>query len=216
MNLDALVNSVILQRTDHLQASPVTHVSQSWVGMPTEVSLHNLAVARSIEYRAPRFEFADSISSLLGGALAFWLGRKRTYFLLCIGALVCTQFLFRVESPIDSTTLFTITMFGRNLPITEYLGWVFGLGFFSGFFFGWLPLCLPEMFPTRVRSTGAGVSFNWGRILTGFGVLASAIALKELFKGDYAQVGRITGFIYAVGLVVIVLAPIGKYEGLED
>lgn len=157
-----------------------------------------------------------SISSLLGGALAFWLGRKRTYFLLCIGALICTQFLFRVESPIDSTTLFTITMFGRNLPITEYLGWVFGLGFFSGFFFGWLPLCLPEMFPTRVRSTGAGVSFNWGRILTGFGVLASAIALKELFKGDYAQVGRITGFIYAVGLVVIVLAPIGKYEGLED
>ena len=157
-----------------------------------------------------------SISSLLGGALAFWLGRKRTYFLLCIGALICTQFLFRLESPIDSATLFTIPMFGRELAITEYLGWVFGLGFFSGFFFGWLPLCLPEMFSTRIRSTGSGVSFNWGRILTGFGVLASAIALKELFKGDYAQVGRITGFIYAVGLVVIVLAPIGQRQELED
>jgi hypothetical protein len=32
---------------------------------------------------------------------------------------------------------------------------------------------LPELFPCR--STGAGVSFNFGRILTGFGVLATGV-----------------------------------------
>ena len=147
-----------------------------------------------------------SFSSLLGGALAFYLGRKRTYFLLCIGALVCTQFLFRVENPVDSNVLFTISMFERDLKITEFLAWTFGLGFFSGFFFGWLPLCLPEMFPTRVRSTGAGVSFNWGRILTAIGVLLSAAALKDMFKGEYATVGQITGLVYVVGLFVIFFA----------
>lgn len=157
-----------------------------------------------------------SITSLLGGFIAFWLGRKRTYFILCIGALVCTQFLFRVENPVSSPVLFTISMFGRNLEITEFLGWTAGLGFFSGAFFGWLPLCLPEMFPTRVRSTGAGVSFNWGRILTAIGILVSAVALKDMFKGRYADVGQITGFVYAIGLIVIVLAPDTSGKELED
>jgi MFS transporter, SHS family, sialic acid transporter len=141
-----------------------------------------------------------SISSLLGGALAFYLGRKRSYFLLSLGALVCTQMLFRVDDPHDPAFLF----------------WMGALGFFSGFFFGWLPLCLPELFPTRVRSTGAGVSFNWGRILTGIGVLVSAVALKEAFQGEYAVVGRITGFVYALGMVVILFAPDSQCGELED
>ena len=157
-----------------------------------------------------------SVSSLLGGALAFWLGRKRTYFLFCVGALVCTQFLFRVDNPVDSQVLFTISMFERELKITEFLGWMFGLGFFSGFFFGWLPLCLPEMFPTRVRATGAGVSFNWGRILTAFGVLLSAVALKQMFQGEYEMVGQITGLIYAVGLVVIFFAPDTRDSSMDE
>jgi len=141
-----------------------------------------------------------SISSLLGGALAFYLGRKRTYFLLSLGALVCTQLLFRVDDPHDPAFLF----------------WMGALGFFSGFFFGWLPLCLPELFPTRVRSTGAGVSFNWGRILTGIGVLASAVALKEAFQGEYALVGRVTGLVYALGMVVILFAPDVHGEELKE
>lgn len=156
-----------------------------------------------------------AISSLLGGALAFWLGRKKTYFILCVGALTCTQFLFRIENPVESNVLFTISLFARELKITEFLAWTFGLGFFSGFFFGWLPLCLPEMFPTRVRSTGAGVSFNWGRILTSFGIILSAIALKDLFKGEYAQVGQVTGFIYALGMLLIVVAPLGTNKELD-
>ncbi len=100
---------------------------------------------------------------------------------------------------------------------TAFLFWMAALGFFSGFFFGWLPLCLPELFPTRVRSTGAGVSFNWGRILTGVGVLISAAALRQAFQGRYADVGKITGFVYAAGLVVIWFAPLksGKKE-LDD
>ena len=149
------------------------------------------AIARSLP---------GSISSLLGGALAFYFGRKRTYFILCACALICTQMLFRVDSPQDEGFLF-------------WMGW---LGFFSGFFFGWLPLCLPELFPTRVRSTGAGVSFNWGRILTGVGVLASAIALKQAFEGRYSEVGQITGLIYAVGMVAILLTPALSDSSLED
>ena len=38
------------------------------------------------------------------------------------------------------------------------------LGFVATVFFGWLPLYLPELFPTRVRATGTGVTFNFGRV----------------------------------------------------
>jgi MFS family permease len=141
-----------------------------------------------------------SITSLLGGAFAFYVGRKRAYFILCLGAFICTQGLFRWSDPNDNAFYY----------------WQAALGVFSGAFFGWLPLCLPELFPTRVRATGSGVSFNWGRILTGIGVLASAVALKELFQGRYAVVGGMTGFIYVVGLVLILMAPLSSNAQLDD
>jgi MFS family permease len=156
-----------------------------------------------------------SISSLLGGALAFWLGRKRSYFLLSLGALVCTQFLFRSD-PADQNALFIINLFGRSLEINEFLAWTAGLGFFSGFFFGWLPYCLPELFPTRVRTTGAGVSFNWGRILTAIGVLATAAMLKEVLQGKYDIAGQYTGLIYVLGMVVVWFIPNLSEKRLDE
>jgi hypothetical protein len=94
----------------------------------------------------------------------------------------------------------------------SFLLWVAALGFFSGVYFGWLPLCLPELFPTRARSTGAGVSFNFGRIVTAVTVFATG-ALTELFGGDYARIGRVTSLVFAVGMVVVWLAPdTGKRE----
>ena len=132
-----------------------------------------------------------SISSLLGGALAFLLGRRHSYALLCVLAFTCTQLLFGFSSP--SSDSFNL--------------WVGLLGFFSGFFFGWLPLCLPEMFPTRVRSTGSGVSFNFGRIIVAVLVIATSLALKAYFKGSYNQVGQICGFMYLAGIMAVFMMP---------
>ena len=63
-------------------------------------------------------------------------------------------------------------------------------------FYGWLPLYLPELFPTRVRATGQGVSFNIGRIF------AAAAALNmghivSFYKGSYAHMCGTITFIYA-------------------
>ena len=141
-----------------------------------------------------------SISSLLGAGLAVVLGRRLCYFVLSLACLFCAQYMFWFSHP--------------SQP--DFVYWTGGLGFFSGFFFGWLPLCLPELFPTRVRSTGAGVSFNFGRILTVVGILAAASMLRQMFDGDYAQIGRITSWIYAVGMVVIWFAPDTSKNGIED
>jgi MFS family permease len=117
--------------------------------------------------------FTGSIGSLIGGWLASIVGRRRTYLLISVVCLFLAQWTFWRVYPTDRSF------------------WVSALGFFSGLYFGWLPLCLPELFPTRVRSTGAGVSFNFGRILTAVTIFASGLLLTW-FKGDYAQIGRVT------------------------
>ena len=80
------------------------------------------------------------------------------------------------------------------------------LGFFNGLFFGWLPFFLPELFESRVRATGAGVSFNFGRIMTATTIFLTP-AMTQVFGGSYAQIGRTTSLIFAIGMVVVLLAP---------
>ncbi|MCA9214372.1 MAG: MFS transporter [Planctomycetales bacterium] len=141
-----------------------------------------------------------SVASLLGGAIATIVGRRRFYFCLSVICLICAQCLFRFSYPGESS----------------FLIWMGVLGGFSGFFFGWLPLYLPELFPTRVRSTGAGVSFNFGRIGTAVGILIAAELLKQVFAGDYAAIGRLTSWIYAFGAIIILVAPNTAGKELED
>ena len=141
-----------------------------------------------------------SLASLLGGVVAAFVGRRRFYFFLAIACLACSQYVFLYSQP------------GRS----DFLWAVAALGLFSGFFFGWLPLCLPELFPTRVRATGAGISFNFGRIATAVGILVAAGFLKSFFDGDYARIGQLTSWIYAVGAVAILFAPDMGQKGLED
>ncbi|MBC8350555.1 MAG: MFS transporter [Planctomycetes bacterium] len=157
-----------------------------------ELKAH-LSLARSL---------TGTISSLLGGGIAMLLGRRRSYFIASLGALVSAQVLFWFLTP-EANQGWFIFWFGM-------------LGFFSGFFFGWLPLFLPELFPTRVRSTGAGVSFNWGRIVTALGVVASSYLLQHVFGGDYAQIGRVTSLVYVAGMIVILFAPDTSNRSLAE
>ena len=163
----------------------------SKVGSP-ELKAH-LSLARSLP---------GTISSLLGGGLALLMGRRRSYFIASLGSLISSQVLFWCLTP-DSDHYW-------------FIFWFAMLGFFSGFFFGWLPLCLPELFPTRVRSTGAGVSFNWGRIVTAIGIVASGELLRNVFDGDYAAIGRVTSLIYVAGMLVILFAPDTSQRSLKD
>jgi MFS family permease len=139
------------------------------------------------------------VGSFIGGWLASVVGRRRTYLLTSLAALIVAQFTFWFVHPTD-----------RN-----FLLWVSALGFFSGIYFGWLPLFLPEMFPTRVRSAGGGVCFNFGRILTAVTVFTTG-TLTQVFHGDYARIGRVTSLIFAVGILIIWLAPDTSGNQLDD
>ena len=140
-----------------------------------------------------------AIGALLGGWLASRLGRRKTYFLISLISLFISFIIFRYLKPGDPT----------------FLIWVFWIGFFGTLYFGWLPLYLPELFPTRVRATGSGVSFNFGRILTALGVLGTG-QLMLAFEGDYARVGQVTCLIFVMGTIVILFAPDTSQKKLDD
>lgn len=141
------------------------------------------------------------VGSLLGGWIAGVVGRRRTYFLVSIATLISAQY----------------TWFSNPAERTSFLIGVATLGFFSGIYFGWMPLCLPELFPTRVRSTGAGVCFNFGRILTAFLVLgASTLMSLPIIDGRFERVGCVTSLFFAVGMVAIWFAPDTSTKKLDD
>jgi hypothetical protein len=91
----------------------------------------------------------------------------------------------------------------------------FMVGALTASFYGWLPLYLPELFPTRVRATGQGLSFNAGRILAAVGALQMG-ALMQTFDGSYAKAGAIITLVYVAGLFLIWLAPETKDKPLPE
>ena len=138
------------------------------------------------------------IGSALAGVIATLVGRRSTYFFTSLGALLTAQYIFWFTTPIDSGFLALVGL----------------LGFFNGLFFGWLPFFLPELFESKVRATGAGVSFNFGRILTATTIFLTP-AMTQVFGGSYAQIGRTTSLIFAIGMVVVLLAPDTSKRKLE-
>ena len=140
------------------------------------------------------------VGSFLGGWIASLIGRRRSYFLNSLICLASAQCMFWFSSPTEPSI---------------FLAWTAVLGFFSGVFFGWLPLFLPELFVTRVRSVGAGVCFNFGRIITAITVFITA-GLIAYFDNDFRQIGLITSLIYLCGAIGILLMPKGVEGKIKD
>jgi len=139
------------------------------------------------------------IGSLFGGYLASLLGRRTTYFLIALSSFGLSEYVYLQMNP----------------AMPSFFWGVFVVGLVSTIFFGWLPLCLPELFPTHARATGAGISFNFGRILTAVGVLATG-ALTAYFNENYQRAGAVMSFIYAAGMIVILFAPDTTGKKLTD
>ena len=103
---------------------------------------------------------------------------------------------------------------GNDTVDTQFLATAFLAGAFSAAFYGWLPLYLPELFPTRVRATGQGFGFNFGRIIAAVGVLQVPVLMGQ--PPDYARACSGLAFIYLLGLAVIWLVPETRGKPLPE
>jgi len=139
------------------------------------------------------------IGCLIGPWLGQKLGRRPTYFALCFASLLVCAYLFRF-----------VHSYGGSFLLMVFLA-----GGVTASFYGWLPLYLPELFPTRVRATAQGVAFNSGRILAALGAWQMG-ELMNFFDKSYAKAGATITLIYIVGMLVIWLAPETKDRPLPE
>ncbi len=72
------------------------------------------------------------------------------------------------------------------------------------------------MFPTRLRATGQGFSFNFGRILAAVGSLQAGVLQDKVFEGQFPKAGMVMSLIYILGLGIIWLAPETKGKPLPE
>jgi MFS family permease len=124
--------------------------------------------------------------NFLAGLLARWLSYRRAIVCLCVGYFLAILGTFGVPREYDSL-----------LPGAVVAG--LGQGIFALF-----TMYLPPLFPTLLRTTGAGFCYNIGRIASGVGLVVFGLLAPV---GDYRLAILYAGFLFLPAAAVACLLP---------
>jgi len=135
---------------------------------------------------------------VLFGTISNFLGRRGAFVLYHTVAFVMVLLLFQVLLA-RGAGVFWLSL---TLPVFGF----FTLGMHAGY-----AVYFPELYPTRLRGTGAGFCFNMGRLATAaafliFGTMAISAESKALVLAP----------LYLVGVVVVLFAKETRDQDLED
>jgi len=123
----------------------------------------------------------------LVAVLADWWGRKAMFVVFFTGAALSAPMIF-----LGPWTL------SQMLLLLPFLGF-FTLGIYAGF-----PIYLPELFPTHLRTTGAGFCFNIGRVVSAAGPFLTGVVVLYTGSFEYA-ISALSG-VYLLGPVMLLFA----------
>src|SRR5215216_4891649 len=121
------------------------------------------------------------------GPLADRVGRRGAFLFYFIGGVILFPVTFLLATSI--TQIFVL------LPMVGF----FTLGVTSGF-----PIYLPELFPTRVRTTGVGFCYNLGRIVTAGSVFLTGYL--SALVGSEAKTASAVSLVYILGMFLLIFA----------
>jgi MFS family permease len=149
---------------------------------------------------------------MIGAAVGMWfmtkacimLGRKPAFAIWYTGAFVITLYVYwTMSNPRDAYWM---------MPLM----WFFQLGVFAGF-----AIYLPELFPSRLRSTGTSFCYNLGRFAAAGGSFFSAKLATDVFRSEvpglqerYAAMAMCA--IFLIGLFTLPFAPETKDQPLPE
>jgi MFS family permease len=152
-------------------------------------------IARKVSYAVMWLNVGALAGYLAFPPVAERIGRKAAFAIMMAGAALSLPATFLVAHSY-MTTLLLIPMLG-----------FFTNGIFSGF-----PVYLPELYPTRIRATGAGFCFNAGRVLAASGPFLTGVLVAQF--GTFARAASAVAVIYLLGLTVLIFARETKGEPL--
>ena len=121
------------------------------------------------------------------------IGRKKAFGISFVLAAAATAFTF------------------WNLKQFSDIFWMIPMmGFAQLMLFGGYAIYLPELFPTRLRSTGTSFCYNVGRFVAALGPLTLGLMTSRLYAG-YPEPMRYAGVtmcaVFAIGLMTLPFAP---------
>lgn len=134
------------------------------------------------------------------GPLSVRIGRRATFAMMHICALVMTVIICWVPSAVGS--------YGLLLCLLPIFGF-FSLGIHAGY-----AVYFPELFPTHLRATGSGFCFNTGRILAAPVLIWLSAWLKQELDLRLA-ITLLAGF-FLLGLVFLCFLPETKNKELPE
>jgi MFS family permease len=150
--------------------------------------------------------------NMLGAGVGMWIftrfasavGRKPAFFGGFFIAMFVTAFVYwRMRSPADAYWMMPLMGAAQ-------------LGLFAGF-----AIYLPELFPSRLRSTGTSFCYNLGRFAAAVGSFSSAELTKHYAKSfapplPYRYSAMTMCVIFLVGIVAVCFAPETKGKPLPE
>ncbi len=167
------------------------------VALPEMAGLDRTELSRHVSYAVMALNVGALVGYLVFGPMADRIGRRGAFAVMCGGSLVMLP-----------VTFLTPQAYAHVLILLPLLGF-FNNGIFSGF-----PIYLPELYPTRLRATGAGFCFNIGRVLASLGPFVTGALVVAL--GSFGRAASAIAVIYLLGLVVLPFAPETKGQPLPD
>jgi MFS family permease len=165
--------------------------------LPDLAGLDSATLASLVSYATILLNVGALAGYLLFGPLANRFGRRPVFAFMCVGSLVMLP-----------VTFLTPRAYPQVLLLLPLLGF-FNNGIFSGF-----PIYLPELYPTRIRATGAGFCFNIGRVLASAGPALSGVLVAAL--GSFGRAASAMALIYLVGLLILPFALETKGKPLPE
>jgi MFS family permease len=156
--------------------------------LPDMEGLEAQVITRSVGYAIMALNAGALVGYLSFGPLADRFGRRAAFALMCTGSLVMLPVTFLTPRKYEHVLLL--------LPL---------LGFFNNGIFSGFPIYLPELFPTRIRATGAGFCFNAGRVLASMGPFLTGFLVVAL--GSFGRAASAIALIYLLGLLILPFAP---------
>ena len=145
--------------------------------LPDVVGLEPAAIARLVSTTFATVIAVSSLGNFFAGWLARQLGFHRALVVMFAGFTVTMWLAFSVER--------------SALALSRF--WLPAVGFWSGVF-GLFTMFLPPLFPTLLRTTGAGFCYNVGRIVAAAGTI---------FSGHLSRGGDFRGTLFDIGFLFL-------------
>jgi MFS family permease len=159
--------------------------------------------------RATRWQSYTSFMLNLGGFVGMYtfgflaerIGRKRTFVISMFGAYLSTVAVFAL-----------LEEFWHMFVLVPLMG-VFQFSLFAGY-----AIYFPELFPTRLRSTGTSFCYNVGRLVAAIGPLIQAALIQNLASNNSSlrTAGLVMSTVLLTGLIALPFLPETKDKPLPE